>query len=199
MSDRRKHLLQDCLLVVIVLLVGFICMLAIPAPAQEALLPNGEARHAERHHRPQDQALHEKFYSTWRMPDNPAVSCCNDADCYPTEIKYIDGRLYVEAPRGRKVHPRAGAEGGAEQGQSRRQKPPLRAAAHRLRAIRCWLLFRAGRRHMNFVLVNGRTLHGKRFCGLCRQPIGGDGYVRDIRTQLCYCRVTCYAAQCGSP
>jgi hypothetical protein len=52
---------------------------------------------------------------------------------------------------------------------------------------------------MNFVLVNGRTLHGKSFCGLCRQPIGGDGYVRDIRTRLCYCRVTCYAAQCGSP
>ena len=95
MSERCKHLLQDCLLVVIVLLVGFICMLAIPAPAQEALLPNGEARHAERHHRPQDQALHEKFYSTWRMPDNPAVSCCNDADCYPTEIKYLDGRLYA--------------------------------------------------------------------------------------------------------
>jgi len=31
---------------------------------------------------PQDEALHEKFYSTWYMPDNPAKSCCNKADCY---------------------------------------------------------------------------------------------------------------------
>jgi hypothetical protein len=52
---------------------------------------------------------------------------------------------------------------------------------------------------MNFVLVNGRTPHGESFCGLCCQQIGHDGYVRDIWTQLCYCRVTCYAAQCGSP
>ena len=47
-------------------------------------------------HPPQDQFLHEKFYSTWHMPDNPAVSCCNDADCYPTEIKYVDGNLYAK-------------------------------------------------------------------------------------------------------
>lgn len=51
---------------------------------------------------------------------------------------------------------------------------------------------------MNFVLVNGRTPYRESFCGLCCQRIGNDGYVRDIRTQLCYCRVTCYAAQCGS-
>jgi len=51
---------------------------------------------------------------------------------------------------------------------------------------------------MNFVLVNGRTPHRETFCGLCCQRIGSDGYVRDIRTQLCYCRVTCYAVQCGS-
>ena len=93
MSERRKHLLQDCLLVAIVLLIGLLCLLAIPAPAQEAFLPDG---HAERHHPPQDQALHERFYSTWRMPDNPAVSCCNNADCYPTDIKYVDGRLYAK-------------------------------------------------------------------------------------------------------
>jgi len=30
------------------------------------------------------------------MPDNPSVSCCNDADCYPTEIKYVDGTLYAK-------------------------------------------------------------------------------------------------------
>lgn len=51
---------------------------------------------------------------------------------------------------------------------------------------------------MNFVLVNGRTPQRESFCGLCCQRIGYDGYVRDIRTQLCYCRVTCYAVHCGS-
>ncbi|MEY9885424.1 hypothetical protein ABIA43_006958 [Bradyrhizobium sp. USDA 328] len=48
-----------------------------------------------RRHPPQDQALHEKFYSTWHMPDNPGVSCCNSADCYPTDIKYIDDQIYA--------------------------------------------------------------------------------------------------------
>jgi hypothetical protein len=49
-----------------------------------------------RHHPPQDQLLHEKFYATWHMPDNPSVSCCNEADCYPTEIKYVDGNIYAK-------------------------------------------------------------------------------------------------------
>ena len=54
-------------------------------------------------HPPQDQFLHDKFYSTWRMPDKPSVSCCNDAGsyptemgCYPTEIKYVDGNIYAK-------------------------------------------------------------------------------------------------------
>lgn len=56
-----------------------------------------EAGHdaVHRRHPPQDQALHEKFYSTWHMPDNPSVSCCNSADCYPTDIKYIDDQIYA--------------------------------------------------------------------------------------------------------
>jgi hypothetical protein len=44
---------------------------------------------------PQAEALHEMFYSTWYMPDNPAKSCCNKADCYPTEIKYVSGSIYA--------------------------------------------------------------------------------------------------------
>jgi hypothetical protein len=63
----------------------------MPVQAQDARSQAGLHRHP-----PQDQFLHEKFYSTWRMPDNPAVSCCNDADCYPTEIKYVDGNLYAK-------------------------------------------------------------------------------------------------------
>jgi hypothetical protein len=50
---------------------------------------------AQDRHPPQDEALHEKFYSTWYMPDNPARSCCNKADCYPTEIKYVGGNAYL--------------------------------------------------------------------------------------------------------
>jgi hypothetical protein len=50
---------------------------------------------AQHRHPPQDQALHEKFYSTWYMPDNPARSCCNNADCYPTEVKYVGGNIYA--------------------------------------------------------------------------------------------------------
>ena len=33
--------------------------------------------------------------SNWHMPDNPVLSCCNSADCYPTEIRYVDGKIYA--------------------------------------------------------------------------------------------------------
>jgi len=59
----------------------------MPVQAQDAGLHS---------HPPQHQLLHEQFYSTWHMPDNPAASCCNDADCYPTEIKYVDGGIYAK-------------------------------------------------------------------------------------------------------
>lgn len=51
---------------------------------------------------------------------------------------------------------------------------------------------------MNFVLVNGRTPFRKNFCVLCSNPIGEEGYLRDIRTQLCYCGLTRYAVQSKS-
>ena len=44
-------------------------------------------------HPPQDEEAHERFYSTWYMPDNPSRSCCNKADCYPTEIRIIGPRI----------------------------------------------------------------------------------------------------------
>jgi len=50
---------------------------------------------AQRRHPPEDEALHEQFYSHWYMPDHPSKSCCNKADCYPTEIRYIDGRIFA--------------------------------------------------------------------------------------------------------
>jgi len=70
------------------------CLLSAEVQAQD------EKSHAARHHPPQDQPLHEKFYSTWHMPDHPTVSRCNDADCYPTEIKYIDGNIFAKRRKG---------------------------------------------------------------------------------------------------
>jgi hypothetical protein len=70
---------------------GVLCLLAAPAQAQEGG-HGADARQgldAQRHHPSQDQPLHETFYSKWHMPDNPSASCCNEADCYPTEIKTL--------------------------------------------------------------------------------------------------------------
>lgn len=95
-----------------------------------------EAGHdaVHRRHPPQDQALHEKFYSTWHMPDNPSVSCCNSADCYPTDIKYIDDQIYARRRGGQEIHSDSTAKGGAKQGQSGRPKPSLRSATHTVAA-----------------------------------------------------------------
>ena len=79
-----------------VLWLSIISGLPLQALAQDAASHEHEQRPAERHHPPQDMALHEKFYSTWHMPDNPALSCCNNADCYPTDIKYVDGKIYAK-------------------------------------------------------------------------------------------------------
>lgn len=46
-------------------------------------------------HPPQDAEIHEKFYSTWMMPDQPHRSCCSLRDCYPTEATYHDGQWFA--------------------------------------------------------------------------------------------------------
>lgn len=43
---------------------------------------------AQHQHPPADVPLHEQFYSTWMMPDNPSISCCHNRDCYPTEARH---------------------------------------------------------------------------------------------------------------
>jgi len=50
---------------------------------------------------------------------------------------------------------------------------------------------------MRFVLVNGRTPFRQISCVLCSEPIGA-GYLRDVRTRLCYCDARCYALHCGA-
>jgi hypothetical protein len=77
----RKLFVASCLFLV----------LATRAQAQD-----GQGQAGLHQHPPQDQLLHEKFYSIWHMPDHPSVSCCNNADCYPTEIKYVDGNIYAK-------------------------------------------------------------------------------------------------------
>lgn len=43
---------------------------------------------AQHQHPPQDQAIHERFYKDWMMPDAPFVSCCNEKDCKPAQSKF---------------------------------------------------------------------------------------------------------------
>jgi hypothetical protein len=79
-------------LLFLTLLLG---LLALWLACKEAFPQDGALNRPEHRHPPQDQSVHERFYSHWHMPDNPSMSCCNDADCYPTDVKYVDGRLYA--------------------------------------------------------------------------------------------------------
>lgn len=56
------------------------------------------AASAQHQHPPQDAAIHERFYSTWKMPDAPHVSCCSSHDCYPTEARH-DGQGWLARRR----------------------------------------------------------------------------------------------------
>jgi hypothetical protein len=60
-----------------------------------SLVPAKLSAQEHRHHPPQDMPLHEKFYSTWFMPDEPHKSCCNKADCYPTQVQFHDGKWWA--------------------------------------------------------------------------------------------------------
>jgi hypothetical protein len=57
------------------------------------LLMPWKSLRAEEHrgHPPQDMAMHQKFYSTWMMPDNRSASCCHDEDCSPAESRFENG------------------------------------------------------------------------------------------------------------
>jgi hypothetical protein len=49
----------------------------------------------ERQHPAEHMELHERFYSSWYMPDEPNRSCCNKADCYPTQVKFEYGQWWA--------------------------------------------------------------------------------------------------------
>jgi hypothetical protein len=59
-----------------------------------AFSPTGNAQEHRTHPFP-DLPLHEKFYSTWYMPDEPTRSCCGAADCYPTEVRLLGDVVYA--------------------------------------------------------------------------------------------------------
>jgi hypothetical protein len=55
-------------------------------------------------HPPQDEAIHEQFYSNWLRPDenlrnadgDRQHSCCNKNDCAPVDgVKYEDGSMWM--------------------------------------------------------------------------------------------------------
>ncbi len=102
------------------------CGMPHRAMAQEATSHEHGYADAERRHPPKNMALHERFYSTWHTPDNSVLSCHNNADCYPTDIRYVDGQDLRKAQGGRKICSDSAVEGGAQLGQSRRASPSSR-------------------------------------------------------------------------
>jgi hypothetical protein len=38
---------------------------------------------------------HGRFYQTWRMPDAPQASCCDNQDCAPAASKYEGGKWWA--------------------------------------------------------------------------------------------------------
>jgi hypothetical protein len=75
--------------------------------------------------------------------------------------------------------------------------PLLRCTAQCLPPGRYRVLLRIGRRHVRFIMVNGRTPRPQCFCVMCDQPIGAS-YLREIGTHLIYCDHDCYADHCES-
>ncbi len=51
---------------------------------------------AKAQHPAEHQALHEKFYRDWYMPDSPKQSCCNNMDCAPAASRVVDGNWQAE-------------------------------------------------------------------------------------------------------
>ena len=55
-----------------------------------------------------------------------------------------------------------------------------------------------GRRHIKFILVNGRTPRPQSFCARCCEPIGAS-YLREIASRFSYCDHECHAGKGNLP
>jgi hypothetical protein len=92
-GDARRHISKRTLSVAAVTLAVLVVAFVVLVVSSYFELSQAQ----EHHHPPADAQLHEKFYSSWMMPDKPYRSCCNKQDCYPTEVRYRDG--FWEAKR----------------------------------------------------------------------------------------------------
>jgi hypothetical protein len=84
------------------------------------ILAGSTAIAQQHHHPPHDQAIHERFYSTWMMPDNRKLPCCSDKDCAPAESKLenghwvarkIDDDYWIDVPPEAVEHERVSPDG----------------------------------------------------------------------------------------
>ena len=75
--------------------------------------------------------------------------------------------------------------------------PLRRSTGQCLPSKRYGVLLRIGRRHVRFILVNGRTPRPQSCCAMCDQPVE-KSYLREIGTHLIYCDHDCYADHCES-
>src|SRR5262245_21328681 len=82
--------------------LAFFASVAVIATAAMILAHVFSRALAQHRHPLQDEPIHERFYSTWFMPDDPTRSCCNKADCYPTEIKIEGDNIFARRREDRK-------------------------------------------------------------------------------------------------
>ena len=79
-------------------------IIVVAISAVFAIAPTASAQD-HRVHPTTDMPLHEKFYATWMMPDDPKQSCCNKADCYPTQARFANGQWWALRREDRKFIP----------------------------------------------------------------------------------------------
>ena len=82
-------------------LLGHVLSLCVVcgANAQTYVQQRGSLWTIQHEGHPQDLLLHDKFYSTWNQPNNGnrrRVSCCNNQDCYPTNIVFKEGKWWAQ-------------------------------------------------------------------------------------------------------
>jgi len=134
----------------LLLLWSCLCyLLAMPALAQEA----GQGQAALHQPSSAGPAPARKVLFNMAHARYPSVSCCNEADCYPTEIKYVDGELYAKRREDGKYIPippqKVERNRDNPDGRNHLCAPPPQC----LPPIRYRLLLCIGGCHMKFVLV----------------------------------------------
>lgn len=77
-------------------IIGFFCQACVIVGLLWLLFTVGFGlSRAFAQHDPEHMQLHDKFYKTWMMPDNRAISCCHDEDCQPAEAYQKNGQWFA--------------------------------------------------------------------------------------------------------